>query len=152
MKRYPNWVNLLMEAIFVRAMRPFEWGSFDCALAACDLWEVQTGIDPAGDLRRYRTRAGATRVLATEAPDVLADRRLERVAERMAGEVGMIAYPAPYAQRGFIVLVSGSPEITLGGTDALGVVDLYGTGILVPHLDGGWATLPLTRARLAWGV
>ncbi len=152
MRRFPDWVPRLTAAIEARAETPFKWGSFDCCLAACDLWKAQTGVDPMADLRGYKTKAGALRTLAKEAPEAPQDRRLEALAVRLGRETGLVSYPATYAQRGFLVFIEGREDLTAEGMDTIGTVNLRGDGILIPHTDGGWVTLPLTHATMSWGV
>jgi len=43
--------------------RRFEWGKWDCILAAADWWQASTGVDPVSDVRgKYSTGWGATQL------------------------------------------------------------------------------------------
>ena len=51
MQRLPNWQRRLANTISTAHEVPFEWGKWDCALAACRLIHSITGVDPA---EKYR--------------------------------------------------------------------------------------------------
>ena len=128
-----------------RAEWPFAWGTHDCCITASDLWLAQTGFDPMAGLRGYDSQHGALRMLRVHVPlGTPRTRRLELLAATRFS--GFTEYPPLYARRGFIVLVP------VAGDDALGVVDLTGTAIIVPAMTGGWATAPLAAGRRAWGI
>ena len=148
--RFPDWQTRLRDAIMARRTEKFAWGRFDCCLAACDLVEGMTGVDPAKKLRGYRTAAGAFKRLSQAAPGAKKDKRLEAVAAQLAVELGAPEVSPNYAQRGDMVLVRAeTPE---GMADVLAVVDLTGRYAITPGPGQGWALVPLERATRAWRV
>ena len=63
--RLRDWQCRLQACLAERRVRPFAWGSQDCALFAADCADACTGVDPAADLRgTYSDALGAARVLA----------------------------------------------------------------------------------------
>ena len=147
--RKPDWVPRLQKAVLQRASRKFKYGGFDCSLAGCDLVKAQTGTDPGKRLRGYKTFEGAMKALARAAPKgTKVKDRLGAVAAILAAECGMVEVPVLRAGRGCVVLVEAPTP--LGPMDALGVVDLSGTMILIPA-EKGWGRLPLSHGQRAWG-
>ncbi len=117
--------------------RPFAWGRNDCALLACDLVMAATGVDYAAPLRgRYRTAAGATRVLRR-----FAGGGLEAAAEKIARDNGLEEVPLLMAQRGDFVLLDDTEG------PALGVC--LGSHIVAAG-PAGAVLRPLAAARRAW--
>jgi hypothetical protein len=148
--RFSDWQTRLRDGILARRAEAFSWGRFDCCLAACDLVEKMTGVDPAKKLRGYSTATGAFKKLAQAAPGARKSKRLEAVAARLAVELGAPEVPPTYAQRGDMVLARA--ETPGGMTDVLAVVDLTGRYAILPSLERGWALVPMERARRAWRV
>ena len=148
--RFPDWQTRLRDAIMARRTEKFAWGKFDCCLAACDLVEEMTGVDPAKKLRGYRTAAGAFKKLAQLAPEVSEDKRLGVVAAQIAVELGAPEIPPAYAQRGDMVLIRA--ETSVGMTDVLGIVDLTGRYAIVPTTGQGWTLILVDQVRQAWKV
>lgn len=82
------------------ASRPFREGERDCALQVADWVRINTGIDPAADLRgRYSTPTGMVRLLRrrgglcavmTACAEIAG---LEETAEPVRGDVGLIRLP-----------------------------------------------------------
>lgn len=129
----PRWEHQLAAAITEARVRPFAWGSHDCATWAFALRrELTGGADVAARWRgRYRTAAGAARVMRR-----LGWTDLEAMGRALLGD------PHPtvlFAQRGDVVL----------GPDGFGIcVGASAVGI-APE---GLVTLPLSSYRLAWPV
>lgn len=121
----------LYDYLRAAAHTPFAWGVHDCCLMAADAVAVQTGTDPAADLRgTYHDRASADAVLALHGGlTALCDARFgPRV-------------PVKLAQRGSIVLFE---EL---GHEALGVmvdVHIAGAG------ERGIVRYRRSRALIAW--
>lgn len=62
--RLPNHTVILSRTITEARSTPFDWGSHDCCLGACNLILAYTGRDPAVWFRgRYKTQMGAYRAL-----------------------------------------------------------------------------------------
>ncbi len=60
MKRIDGWHRALAVAIRARAKQKFEYGTFDCSLAAADCVLAMTGIDLMADFRgQYNSAASA---------------------------------------------------------------------------------------------
>lgn len=149
--RFPDWQTRLRDAIMARRTEKFAWGKFDCCLAACDLVEAMTGVDPAKKLRGYRTASGAFKRLSQAAPEARKDKRLEAVAARLAVELGAPEISPNYAQRGDMVLVRA--ELMNGEeTDVLGIVDLTGRYAIVPTAGEGWTLILVDQVTRAWRV
>jgi hypothetical protein len=139
MKRVPNWEAALADWQHAALTRSFEWGKFDCALAACEAVMALTGVDPGMAFREtYSTEAEALKLLGTEG--------LGRFAASIAKQCGMAEAAPAFAHRGDVVLVdNGNP----GG--ALGIVDLSGRFAWCV-LDRGLVRMPMDRWLRAWSV
>jgi hypothetical protein len=131
--RVPHWEQILASAILAAKDRPFIWGQHDCATWAFDLRRDLTGGPDHAALWRgqYRTACGCLRVLRR-----LGWETLEAGGRALLGTP--LADPR-LAQRGDLVL-GGAPE-------AFGVVAGAHVIFVAPE---GLASLPLSRARLAW--
>lgn len=103
-RRILNWPEKLTELIDARRARPFEWGSNDCCLFACDVILELTGIDPAADLRgTYSSELSAVRLLSQLGG-------VAGIATARCEANGFPEWPDPaFAQRGDVVL-RDSPE------------------------------------------
>ena len=67
MQRLPNWQRRLANTISTAHEVPFEWGKWDCALAACRLIHSITGVDPAEKYRgTYSTEAEAQAIIGPD--------------------------------------------------------------------------------------
>jgi hypothetical protein len=129
--RREDWPSRLIDFIEAASGRPFSWGSSDCCLFAADWVQDATGIDPAAGHRgRYRTEAGAARLL---------NRLGGSVDAAATGALGAPLASPLLAQRGDIALVGGALGVVIGGEVAL----LSETG---PVLH------PLATAARAWRV
>lgn len=136
--RYQDWA-VRLDAFFADAAgRPFQRGTFDCTLMAADAVMVMTGIDFCAPFRgQYDSAAGAQAIIDAEFGGSLEN-----------AVIMHLGPPLPTvrkAQRGDVVLFN-TPE-----GDALGVVDLSGTKIVVLSPDG-LVRLPLRVATMAWRI
>lgn len=69
--RHPNWTTRLPETLQKAMQKPFSWGEHDCCLFAADCVIAACDFDPCESVRgRYKTRAGAARVLKAEFGDL----------------------------------------------------------------------------------
>lgn len=102
--RHINWVTRLPETLQKATQKPFSWGEHDCCLFAADCVIAVCDFDPCEKIRgRYKTKAGAARVLKTEFGD------LESALSRFFSEIG-----PEKAMRGDIVMFNGDDGKTLG--------------------------------------
>ncbi|HGN0868717.1 TPA: hypothetical protein ACKROV_001957 [Providencia alcalifaciens] len=102
--RHPNWTTRLPKTLKKATQNPFLWGEHDCCLFAADCAIAVCGIDIAEKARgRYKTKAGAMRVLKSEFGDL------------EAGLSDFFAEIDPEkATRGDIVMFNGDDGKTLG--------------------------------------
>jgi len=123
MKRIPNW-HAALEAEFRNGRtREFAWGSFDCALFACDCVKAQTGVDPGANCRgKYATEGGALALIGNQFGPFVA---------QLAAHVGMAEVGTGHARRGDLVLIDN--QTALG---ALAVVDFTGMHAVCPGARG----------------
>ncbi|HHR6140381.1 TPA: DUF6950 family protein [Providencia alcalifaciens] len=102
--RHPNWTTRLPETLEKATQKPFSWGQHDCCLFAADCAVAVCGIDIAEKARgRYKTKAGAMRVLKSEFGD------LESGLSDFFAEID-----PEKATRGDIVMFNGDDGKTLG--------------------------------------
>lgn len=168
-KRYPDWQRRL-DAHFTAALKtPFEWGVFDCALAACQAVAAQTGVNPGADLQgEYETEeeAGALMALfgqgasAGIAISLEGSTRIERDSpQSAANDLGELAAAIAeshgfrevrhtYAHRGDVVLVDNTVN---GISRALGTVDLSGRFAWCVG-ERGFVRVPMSRWLRAWSI
>jgi hypothetical protein len=136
MKRLPNWRMPLAELFRQAQTQTFAWGSFDCALFACDCVWVQTGKDPAAAFRgTYSTEAEANALGS-----------LSAIAETVAAQFGLAEIAPGHAGRGDIVLIQNQ---TAQG--ALAVVDFSGAYAVCPG-SRGLIRVRRHRWQRAWRV
>ena len=132
--RKPDWEPLLAQWLGEAVNRPFEWGQFDCALAAADALTVQTGVDFAGDWRgRYSTAKGAFKQLLKKG--------YGDVYQAMTGALQSEPVAPERLQRGDI----GGVDLPDGPT--LGVI--WSGGIWLPKPEGLRA-YPVKLAQCGW--
>lgn len=148
LRRCADWPSRLEQLLAERRHRAFEWGVHDCCLFAADAVEVMTDVDPAFAFRaRYRTRAGAARVLRRHGG-------FEDLIARLATAFGMAAVAPLQAGRGDVVcFVTPLPKPCSGsvaGLPALGIVALNGE--IAAAGPDGLVFLPLRAATRAWAV
>tara|TARA_B100000686_G_C16621135_1_gene879294 strand:- start:81 stop:551 length:471 start_codon:yes stop_codon:yes gene_type:complete len=141
MERRENWEHFLSEFIFKRKDCPFEYGKNDCCLFVADAVEVMTGIDTAEDFRfQYKGKKEAYNLLYRFSGGYI----LETV-RKLTKAYGMPEIKPGFASRGDVVLIDG-----LMG-EALGIVDMSGTKIVVPGKKGLTA-FPFEVIKKAWRV
>lgn len=129
--RLPGWETRLAVEIDAARLKPFAWGSHDCATWAFDVRRALTGEDAAHAWRGlYSTAKGAQRWL-----------RRQGWADYEAGARAILGEPVPplTAQRGDIVLVEGAFGVCAGAV----AMCLGETGL---------TERPMTDATLAWRV
>ena len=141
MKRLYNWRAALEQQFFAGRSLAFAWGSFDCALFACDCILAETGFDPATEFRgHYSTEAEAA---------ALTGGSLAAIAELITSRFGMPEISPGHAGRGDLVLIDNS----LNGIDsaALAIVDLGAVCALCPGTRG-LIRVRRHRWKRAWRV
>lgn len=62
--RVEHWPMRLAEVIDAAQVKPFGYGTYDCALLAADCVLAITGIDYAAELRGYTSKADAYRIVS----------------------------------------------------------------------------------------
>lgn len=142
MKRLQHWDRLLPAHTHGDGRgKSFEWGKFDCALAACDAIKAITGVDPGEKFRGAYSTAEEAGALIAAAGGTFGD-----FAAAIAAEYGMQEVGPRLARRGDVVWVdNGTPE------GALGIVDLTGTRAACAATTGR-LLIPMRRWRRAWRV
>jgi hypothetical protein len=136
MKRLSNWNAQLEEVLLAGRSRSFAWGSFDCALFACDCVLVQTGQDPAADFRGKYTSAAEASAWGS----------LGEIASRITTQFSMPEISPGHAGRGDLVLVDNGTE-----QGAIGVVDFDASCALCPGTRG-LIRVRRHRWKRAWKV
>jgi uncharacterized protein DUF6950 len=136
MRRLSNWRLALTAQIEKSKTLTFAWGSFDCALFACDCIRAQIGADPAAEFRgRYKTEAEAQALGS-----------LSAIAEAMTARFGLIEISRGHAGRGDVVLIDNrTPQ------GALAIVDLGGRWAVCPG-SRGLIRVGRHRWKRAWKV
>jgi len=157
MKRLPNWQPLLAAQIEKAQRSKFEWGVFDCALAACDAALAITGEDPGAAYRgKYKTEAEAAALTGS------GNGALGTFAATVATSIGAKEVPKFFARRGDIVLVNNAPvsaplnQARRGRnhhptSTALGFIDLSGRFALCAS-EKGLVRVPMERWLRAWRI
>lgn len=137
-ERHHDWRERLGRAIEEAKDRTFEWGTFDCALHACNCLEAITGVDPAAKHRgTYSDAAGAAAIHGESLADFAA---------QICAELDWPEVPPTMAQRGDVVYVdNGTPH------GALGVVSLDGRFASCAS-DKGLVLVRIHRWKRAWKV
>lgn len=121
MKRTSNWHAALEQQFNQGCALEFAWGSFDCALFACDCVRAMTGEDPAAGFRGgYSTQAEAEALGS-----------LKEIAQAVAAEFGLSEITPSHAGRGDLVLIDNQ---TAQG--ALAVIDFSGAYAMCPGSHG----------------
>jgi len=140
-KYYQNWPSMLNEFIVSRANSPFEWGTHDCCISACEMVLTLSGIDLAVDFRGYSTEEEAIQIMKHYGG-------IENIAMRGAKEYNAKRIEPPLAKRGDLVSIK---QTRSQFSVSLAIVSLNPTLVLVPD-DIGWEAHPITDARMAWRV
>lgn len=107
MPRVRNWDIALADAMGAELARPFEWGVADCATLMATSVRACLGDHPVlKELRRYRTKRGALRLLKTEGGlTAILERHFSPRAHAFAqtGDIGVVCNPDG-SQAGVVVL------------------------------------------------
>lgn len=157
-KRLPDWQRRLANTLATAHQVPFEWGKWDCAMAACRLIHAQTGIDIGEQFRgTYASEADAIALIGAKLVNFPAGTTEEEIQQLKAQNLGNFAAEIAqsfafeevepnYARRGDLVLVNNGVP---GG--ALGVVGLDGR---YAHCaaDSGMKRIAIHRWLRAWRV
>ncbi|WP_051785785.1 DUF6950 family protein [Endozoicomonas numazuensis] len=121
MQRREDWEVRLIDWLHKAIDTPFQWGQFDCALAAADALQAQTGHDFAKGWRgQYTTAGGALKQLLK--------RQCHDVYEVVARELQTIRVEPQQLQRGDIA----GADLANGKT--LGIV--WGETVWLPETQG----------------
>jgi hypothetical protein len=140
MTRFSDWPERLDGALRDTCTRPFQYGTWDCCLAAADLILAMTGTDIAARWRgRYRSRKEALAVVK----DCTGTRSIRAFLLHALADLPSI--PVAYAQRGDLVLLRRPSDYSLG------VLSLNARTILAPSACG-YGHAPLALAVHAWRV
>lgn len=126
--RCEDWPERLDAWLGAHKATPFAWGTWDCALAACDWVLVAIGADLAEGLRGYKTARGAAGAMRRFAGGGLVE-----VVEKVAARNGIAEVAPSYAQRGDVVLIESDRGPALGVAIETGIV-CAGPGGLVRRL------------------
>lgn len=138
LERKPNWLDQLHQALDRAGQRSFAWGTFDCALHACDCILAVAGEDPAAAFRgKYQDERGAAEIYGAS---------LEAFIAKMAADFGCDEVPPTMARRGDVIWIQND---TLQG--ALGVVSLDGR-FASCATDRGLVLVRMDRWKRAWRV
>jgi hypothetical protein len=121
MKRISSWHRALEEQLRQGQTREFAWGSFDCALFACDCVWAQTGEDPAVDFRGKYSAQDSAEAFGS----------ISAIAEKIAAQFGLPEIAPGHAGRGDVVLIDNR---TAQG--ALAVIDFTGSYAVCPGSQG----------------
>lgn len=136
--RYEDWPQRLEEAIAAARTRAFAYGTFDCALFAADCVQAMTGTDYAGELRGYKSKLDAYRIVAAYGS-------LEGM---ITGLLGREPKHPSQAMRGDVVLAE--IELARGESgDCIGIC--VGQKCVFPQTVGV-RLQPRAVARLAWSI
>jgi hypothetical protein len=120
MKR-DSWHAPLERLFLAGRSRSFAWGSFDCALFACDCIRAQTGVETAAEFRGRYTNQAQAEALGS----------LAAIASRITAQFAMPEILPGNAGRGDLVLIANG---TTQG--ALAIVDFSGAYAVCPGARG----------------
>src|SRR5690349_20174716 len=138
--RYPDWQSRLQQFLFKALSFQFAYGSADCCLFVADAVEAMTGIDIAAKYRgQYSSRTEALELAQRET----GKRAVSSVIVAALEDAGLPKIAVNAAQRGDVVLVRRSGDVSLG------IVDLNGKEILA-IAQTSFVRIPLVRAIRAW--
>lgn len=141
LRRTHDWPGKLAAYIEAHARTPFQWGTFDCALFACNCIQEMTGVDLAPDFRdKYNSLASAQVAIHDYAGGGLAE-----LIEKKTAENGMPGIKLGLASRGDVVLVKQD----IG--DALGIIGLDGREAICAG-ENGLRRVPRNLWLKAWKV
>jgi hypothetical protein len=143
---HDHWQESLHGYFLRRQNEPFQWGTMDCCLFACDAVLELTGIDLAADFRgKYDSLLTAVKAMAAFVRVQAEEDLVEAVAVKIAEHFQIEEVPVLMAQRGDVVLLD-SP---LG--KGLGLVGLRGTHAHCTGADG-LVDVPLPECLRAWRI
>jgi hypothetical protein len=132
MSRLPDWEHRLFAFIAEHRDRPFQWGSWDCALFATACAAEITGEDRAAAFRdRYSDKAGAMQALRDVGSGTLL-RTLDSLYPRKA---------MPFAGRGDLVWFKGCVGVCLGADT-----------MFIEEGESGLTPIPRALCSKAWSV
>lgn len=135
-RRYEDWPSRLTAYLYSCEARPFEWGSFDCALFAAGGIDAMTGLGvQAKYLGTYNSALGAARLMPNGFRGLIRE---------LAAEWGFVEISAGYIQRGDAVLVQ------METSEALGIC--VGAQVALASIHGGVTYYPMTAAILGWRI
>lgn len=145
MKRLPNWERLLQQQFEHARTQQFAWGTFDCALFACDCVLAIGGVDPGAQFRgKYSDKESADRVIGSSGD-------LGAFAAGVAAAHGMAEVKSGFAGRGDVVLVDNAAAGAAQPSTALGIVDFSGR-FAVCAGERGLLRVGMRRWLRAWKV
>ena len=141
MDKYEDWAERLSNFLGGCQTREFVRGEFDCALFACDAFEIQTGKDPGEDFRgKYNTKKGAIIELKKNGGT------LRNVAVKKFKEFKLEIVDKVFAQRGDIAYAR------IKNDSVLAVVDLSGNFLtLSPHVRGT-ISIDIKYVKIVWRI
>lgn len=140
MTRFPDWPTRLDSFLRESLSKRFAYGSSDCCLFVADAVLSMTGEDIAAEFRsRYHSRKEALDLALSYS----GKRSVRALIEK--GLSGFPSIPSLCAQRGDILLVKRSRDVSLG------ILALDGKSILA-IAQSGLLRLPLSLSIRAWRV
>ncbi len=134
LKRKQDWPILLSAYLNDRAGMPFVRGKNDCMIFCADCILELTGTDPAPELRNYKTKKGADKIIKSFGKSI------EDIITSKLGE----PKPITKAMRGDIVLFNHN------GDPCGGVVDESAKNAAFVT-ENGLCRIPLKNCLKAWG-
>ena len=144
MKRLPDHRQRMNAAINEARGREFEYGTFDCCLAAATVIEAMTGTDLMADFRgRYKSAAGAARLLKETGYPTLLKMLISHIPEHGGKRI-----PVAKAGIGDLVLTKVALHDAAMG-QACGIC--CGRFALFPG-QTGWTSLSMKHVHAAWRV
>lgn len=143
MIRFPDWQSRLERFLREHRDDKFRYGSWDCALFACDAIQTITGVDPAVSFRgRYASRSESLQAIREYAGTA----SLRALALKMTTELDMRQVPPLFAARGDVVLLRRGKR-----GFSLGVIGLNGKCVETVS-DSGLRQVPLSLVVCGWRV
>lgn len=128
MQRISDWEKVLHEQVLAAQKKQFQWGTFDCAMFACDCVQAIAGVDPAAAYRgKYANESAAKEIIGAN---------FLKFAHGIAMASGMDPIHRGYARRGDVVLVNNGTML-----GALGIVSHRG--------DFAWCAAQKGLARVS---
>lgn len=138
--RVKTWKDDFVAYIHANVDTPFDFGTHDCCLTACDMLKAITGEDPAKSFRG--TYNGPVECYVT----LKKHGGVEAIADKICAERGWEEIKPLFASKGDLVMIEAGNE-----RYALGVVDLSGKEIIAAG-PIGLSRKPLSDAVKAWRI